>query len=908
MKEKAVEVEVGAVRHSDVDAEGVAVVLRVAALAGKGAEYPSVGMLESMGVPDLNGPALEAEGEECHTVGILQRRGVPNLNGPALEAEGEECHWVEHQEGREEWEQRGLALEAEGEGCPLVGHQVGKEVWELGGLALEAEGEGCPLVGHQEGREVWELGGLALEAEGEGCPLVGHQVGKEVWELGGLALEAEGEGCPLVGHQEGREVWELGGQALEAEGERCPLVGHQVGREVWELGGLALEAEGERCPLVGHQVGREVWELGGLALEAEGERCPLVGHQVGREVWELGGLALEAEGERCPLVGHQVGREVWELGGLALEAEGERCPLVGHQEGREVWEQRGLALEAEGERCPLVGMLEGREVWELGVLVLEAEGEGCPLVGHQEGREVWELGVLVLEAEGEGCPLVGHQEGREVWEQRGLALEAEGERCPLVPHQEGREVWELGGSVLGVGMEASRCSGLEQETVSMLRVVRWLGLDPVSELQASFGHGSRPASSGEDVRRATVFGSQESAPSTGTGFGGTALTTVGTPCAPAFDVNSVLRRAREWYRAEDIDTGRNTPTHGVPEGQYAEQFHPASALALPWPDCGQRANGPAQGVDEPAFEEDPVPEDAQEDGDVPNDGDGEPGIHVRTGFYRNRRGSSYRIGGIMLLHWARLFAVTLRFGIYTSNATESINSAVRSIRMLPPTWLLASLWDWFRDKWYARQENARQRDEYLTVAAAKRLDQKRLRCQGYWFIGGNNTVGTIQTRGGENETQWRSFNVNLDGRTCDCGNWEEYQFPCAHAVAMCILKKRSVELFVSEYYTTRNLRQTYNRHVLGTCVDRLVMEAPRATEGDCDAPALIETRLGRSENHTRFEAPPHAYRCGRCRQHGHNRKRCKFKYGGYGQAQAEEAPAGEDDDEDEAAASQAAAP
>ncbi|CAI5950084.1 unnamed protein product, partial [Closterium sp. NIES-64] len=142
------------------------------------------------------------------------------------------------------------------------------------------------------------------------------------------------------------------------------------------------------------------------------------------------------------------------------------------------------------------------------------------------------------------------------------------------------------------------------------------------------------------------------------------------------------------------------------------------------------------------------------------------------------------------------------------------------------------------------------------------------------------------TRGGENESQWRSFNVNLDARTCECGNWEEYQFPCAHAVAMCILKQRSVEILVSEYYTTRNLRQTYNRDVMGTCVDRLIMEAPLAQVGECDAPALIETRVGRPENHTRFEAPPHAYRCGRCRQYGHNRKRCKYKYGGYGQAPA----------------------
>ncbi|CAI5993235.1 unnamed protein product [Closterium sp. NIES-64] len=415
----------------------------------------------------------------------------------------------------------------------------------------------------------------------------------------------------------------------------------------------------------------------------------------------------------------------------------------------------------------------------------------------------------------------------------------------------------------------------------------------------SVGRGGSPVPSGGDVQRAPASVRDNGLASCSTGDGIGALTTLGNPGARAFDVNTVLRRAREWYRSEDIDTGRTTGTQGSEMGGFTEHFHPASALALPWPDCGQRENIPAPGPDEPACEDDPVPVDATEDGDEAADVDGGPGIHVRTGFYRNRRGSSYRIGGIMLMHWARLFAVTLRFGIYTSNAAESINSAVRGIRMLPPTWLLASLWDWSRDKWYERKEKARCRDEYLTAAASKRLDQKKQRCQGYWFIGGDNSVGTIQTRGGGNESQWRSFNVNLDARTCECGNWEEYQFPCAHAVAMCILKQRSVEILVSEYYTTRNLRQTYNRDVMGTCVDRLIMEAPLAQVGECDAPALIETRVGRPENHTRFEAPPHAYRCGRCRQYGHNRKRCKYKYGGYGQAPTAVGEEVEEEEEEE---------
>ncbi|CAI5994552.1 unnamed protein product [Closterium sp. NIES-65] len=654
------------------------------------------------------------------------------------------------------------------------------------------------------------------------------------------ASQPEGSGFP-----EGNTVLESHqGYQTKGMAERLLLASAVEGEDELHLD---VVAEGEAVALQGR------------ALAGEVEECPPRAIAEGRGAPDQTSRGLVVEYGECRSVGPPGSRGMPARDGPALQVEGGESRLVGLLEGRGVQEQDGPALEVEGGESRLVGLLEGRWVPEQDGPALEVEGGESRLVGLLEGRGVPEQDGPALEVEGGESRLVGLLEGRWGPEQDGQALEVEGEESRLVMLLEGEDVPEQDGPrrhqsgprgdvTFGVGLGANFMGGV-----------------------GFVGRGGSPVPSGDDVQRAPACVSDNGLASCSTGDGIGALTTVGNPGARAFDVNTVLRRAREWYRAEDIDTGRTTGTQGSEMGGFTEHFHLASALALPWPDCGQRGNIPAQGPDEPACEDDPVPVDAREDGDEAADGEGEPGIHVRTGFYRNRPGSSYRIGGIMLLHWARLFAVTLRFGIYTSNAAESINSAVRGICMLPPTWLLASLWDWSRDNWYERKEKARCRDEYLTAAASKRLDQKKQRCQGYWFIGGNNT----------------------------CGNWEEYQFPCAHAVAMCILKQRSVEILVSEYYTTRNLRQTYNRDVMGTCVDRLIMEAPLAEVGECDAPALIETRVGRPENHTRFEAPPHAYRCGRCRQYGHNRKRCKYKYGGYGQAQAAVGEEVEEEEEEE---------
>ncbi|CAI5464035.1 unnamed protein product [Closterium sp. Yama58-4] len=146
------------------------------------------------------------------------------------------------------------------------------------------------------------------------------------------------------------------------------------------------------------------------------------------------------------------------------------------------------------------------------------------------------------------------------------------------------------------------------------------------------------------------------------------------------------RNSRQPYSANAIDTGVNDepPRRRLRDWRSSafdedggDELHAGltQVLSLPWPDT--EASGDAQhaGTDEPGFEgeDDPEPDGAD------NWDDEEGGISVQTGFHRNRMGSRYRIGGIQLLHWARLFAPTRRYGIYTSNAAET-----KKIRMLPP--------------------------------------------------------------------------------------------------------------------------------------------------------------------------------------------------------------------------------
>ncbi|CAI5466704.1 unnamed protein product [Closterium sp. Yama58-4] len=235
---------------------------------------------------------------------------------------------------------------------------------------------------------------------------------------------------------------------------------------------------------------------------------------------------------------------------------------------------------------------------------------------------------------------------------------------------------------------------------------------------------------------------------------------------------------------------------------------------------------------------------------------------AQTGFHQNKAGSKYRIG-IHPKHWARVYARTARYGIYTSNAAESVNSAIRPIRQLPPVYLVAALWDWYRKKMYERGARARARGEYLTDKAMKRLADKRERSKNYKVTIGGPGYGTVRTLGSRDFAEWRSFNVDLrpGKKTCECGNWKEYAFPCSHVVAFCREMQTTDMDHVSDFYTTATLCQTYSGVVHGSCVDLLIAEMMVPLRGVCEPPQFKRCDRGRPRTVRRMEgqAPKQKY-------------------------------------------------
>ncbi|CAI5468605.1 unnamed protein product [Closterium sp. Yama58-4] len=222
--------------------------------------------------------------------------------------------------------------------------------------------------------------------------------------------------------------------------------------------------------------------------------------------------------------------------------------------------------------------------------------------------------------------------------------------------------------------------------------------------------------------------------------------------------------------------------------------------------------------------------------------DGEDGVRVRTGLRGDCTARRNRIW-VYEKQWARCAAPTRRFGIYMSNMAESTNGAVKSIHRVPPAYLLASMWDYNVKKFHERREEAKARDDYFTEWGRKRYEKCEQAKNYEVKISNIEFFAEVINNGNASDPTPRSFNVDLRGEgSCECGNWKEYAFPCAHAMAYFPMANKNGWEYVSDCYTTVNLRVTYSHTIPGTCINTLMAQTTPVPQGVCDAPTF--TRRG----------------------------------------------------------------
>ncbi|GKA48950.1 ankyrin repeat-containing protein [Tanacetum coccineum] len=181
----------------------------------------------------------------------------------------------------------------------------------------------------------------------------------------------------------------------------------------------------------------------------------------------------------------------------------------------------------------------------------------------------------------------------------------------------------------------------------------------------------------------------------------------------------------------------------------------------------------------------------------------------------------------------------MRYNYMTSNSAESVNALSRHSRKLPICmmidWFIKSLQQWY----FEHRQTADEHKHELTPWAEAKLAQ-RIAKSATWTVrpAANYLYNVVD--------YYKNATVDLNTRTCSCGQWQLSGLPCGHLIAV-----------------MRHLRQSkYDQP------DGLITVLP---------PVMDKRQPGRPRNRVRFRSKGEQITqksCTRCFKGGHNRSDC----------------------------------
>ncbi|CAH9128404.1 unnamed protein product, partial [Cuscuta epithymum] len=229
-----------------------------------------------------------------------------------------------------------------------------------------------------------------------------------------------------------------------------------------------------------------------------------------------------------------------------------------------------------------------------------------------------------------------------------------------------------------------------------------------------------------------------------------------------------------------------------------------------------------------------------------------------------------KIGG---QKWAKCLAGPSRFNVMTSNCAESLNS----VNVCAREYCVSKLIDFLRERmqeWFTeRREKAESTHTILSeknekVLVALQLESRCMKVKpscAYEF--------EVIDR------KCRCFVVNLNSKSCSCGQFQLDHFVCVHAVAAIGSRPGlSCYNYISPYYTRDMLLATWSgiMHPIGDSEDWVIPSHISSVR--CKPPSCLKRPPGRPKKSRipsigEYRGSKHR-KCSRCNVVGHNKKTC----------------------------------
>ncbi|KAH0691282.1 hypothetical protein KY289_018640 [Solanum tuberosum] len=219
-----------------------------------------------------------------------------------------------------------------------------------------------------------------------------------------------------------------------------------------------------------------------------------------------------------------------------------------------------------------------------------------------------------------------------------------------------------------------------------------------------------------------------------------------------------------------------------------------------------------------------------------------------------------------------------RWGVLTTNLSESFNGVLKKARGLPVTAMVRLSLEQTVERYTRRSQKAQQlleQDELWTKRFKMKWEKNYESSKRHFVFYWNIPTGVYEVRSKQVDGNGGNPHcVSLNERKCDCGKWVNLHFPCSHIMKVTDRMGGLARNFVSEHFTVENYVATYFGSFSPVGHEAYWPSPNFRMESNELYHRLNRSRTTRIPNEMDRGATVYERACGLCRQTVHDRRRC----------------------------------